>query len=110
MKLYYLIIGLFFSSTCLAGEATGKVIDLRASNTSNSVVFAMSRPIEEPASCNEWQMFGIDIETPAGHAVFELVRLAFLHELDIEVHGLGTCIAHWRSEDVKDVAIKKPAT
>jgi len=107
MKLFLFLASLILSSASLAGDAKGKVTDLRASNTSNSVIFTVSAEIEDPASCNKWQMFGINLGTSGGQAVFELVKYAFLNELEVEVNGLGTCVAHWRSEDVKDVAIRK---
>ncbi len=107
MKFYLLIVSLFLSSASLAGDARGKITDLQASNTSNSVIFAVSGDIEDSASCNKWKMFGINLRTPGGQAVFELVKYAFLNELEVEVNGLGTCVAHWRSEDVKDVAIRR---
>ncbi len=110
MKLYLIVICLFLSSASLAGNAKGKVTDLRASNTTNSVIFAVSGEIEDAASCNKWEMFGIKLDVSGGQAVFELIKYAFLNDLDVEVSGLGTCVAHWRSEDVKDVAIRKSAT
>ena len=55
-------------------------------------------------------MFGLRVGTPGGDAVFELIKFSFLNGIDVEVSGLGTCSAHWRSEDVKDVALKQPAS
>ena len=109
MKFILLIIGLFISSACLAGNANGNITDLRASNTSDSVIFAVSGEIEDSANCNKGQMFAINLATSGGQAVFELVKYAFLNDLEVEINGLGTCVAHWRSEDVKDVALRKPA-
>jgi hypothetical protein len=110
MKFFVLILGLFVASAGWAGEAKGRVTALHASNTKNSVTFTVSGDIEDPASCNKWQMFGIKLNNPGGQAVFELIKYAFLNELDVEVNGLGTSVAHWRSEDVKDVAIRKSKT
>lgn len=110
MKFFFIVISLFLASLAVAGDIQGSVTELRASGISNTVIFSVEGVIEDPAGCNEWQMFAINLDESGGSAVFELVKYAFLNNLRIEVHGLGTCKAHWRSEDVKDVAVSRFAT
>ena len=110
MKFISALASLFLTSAVMAGDILGSVTELRASSTSNAVIFSVAGKIEDPARCNEWQMFAINLGNSGSAAIFELVKYAFLNNLQIEVHGLGTCKAHWRSEDVKDVAVRKSST
>ena len=110
MKSVCVVLLMLFATTAFGGSAKGVINDLRASNKANTVIFGMTGDIDEAGSCNKWEMFGISLQTEGGKAVFELVKFAYLNQLEIEVFGLGTCKAHWRSEDVKDVHLKRAAT
>lgn len=94
------------SSISHAGSTwQGKVLEIRASNVSGAILFRLSGDIKKPASCNDWKMYAIDPGLPGGEQVFELVKFAFLNELDVEARGLGTCRTHWKSEGVKEVSL-----
>jgi len=101
---------IFFTTVSItsfaAGEWRGKVIELRASNVSNAVLFKLSGELEKPASCNEWKMYAIDLGHPGGKPVFELVKYAFINGLTVEARSLGTCRTHWKSEGVKEIYLR----
>lgn len=90
-----------------AGSWSGKVVELRASNVTNTILFSLSGELEKPASCNEWKMYAIDLRNPGGEQVFELVKYAYLNNLAIEASSLGTCRSHWKSEGVKEVLLRR---
>jgi len=101
------LIALMLSSVAMGGEAEGRITKLQILTNSKSVVFTIAGEIENPASCNKWQTFAVKLSTTTGQAIFEIIKQAFLKELVVAVKGLGTCTAHWRSEDVKYITVKK---
>ena len=107
MKVFVFGLLMFFASVACASSSNGRVVEIRASATSNAVLFKVDGEIDGFPRCNEWDMYSIDITSAEGRAVFELVKFALLEDLTIEVNGLGACRHHWKSEDVKNVSVGK---
>jgi hypothetical protein len=51
-------------------------------------------------------MYALDLKTPGGRAVYELIKLAYVEKRPLEARSLGTCSVHWKSEGVKNVVLK----
>ena len=106
MKFLALFILSAFGSSLYAADWSGTVTTLRASNTSNTVLFELSNELDSPARCNEFRMYAIDLDSKGGNAVFELVKYAYIKKIPIEANSLKTCKVHWKSEGVKDIYLK----
>ena len=90
-----------------AADWQGQVTTLRASNTSDVVLFALDGKLKSAASCNEFQMYAVDLRLPGGSALYQLLTDAFIHDLAVEANSLGTCKSYWKAEGVKEIFLRK---
>ncbi len=102
----YVGINLIISQLCYAGEGRGYVTEMKASTTSDVVMFSLSSGIENTPRCNEEKMLSINLNQAGGQAVFSLPKFAVENNLEIKAYGLNTCKGYWKSEDVKDILVK----
>lgn len=91
-----------------ASQWAGTVIQIKAQTISKTVLFRLSGDIDSPARCNEANMYAIDLQSPGGKVVFDLIKYAYLNQLPVTAKSLHTCEAHWKSEGVKEIVLQQP--
>ncbi len=90
-----------------AADWTGTVSEIRVSTVSQAVLFRLSGKISDQARCNEYGMYAIDLGTPGGESIFELIKYAYLNDLTVQANSLGTCAVYWKAEGVKDITLAR---
>lgn len=106
MKLLPGLLAMLYVPALLAGSATGRVAGIYLSNTSPAVLFDMTAAIEGTPRCNESRRFAIDTSKFGGSTSYQALLEAKRENYLIAVEGLNTCVADWKSEDVKTIHLK----
>lgn len=89
-----------------ASQWAGTVTQIKAQTISKTVLFRLSGELDAPARCNENLMYAINLQSPGGEFVYDLVKYAYLNNLPVEAKSLHTCEVHRKSEGVKEVTLK----
>ncbi len=90
-----------------AADWTGTVSEIRVSTISPAVLFRLSGKLDNKARCNEYEMYAIDLNSPGGESVFELIKYAYLNGLTVQANSLRTCAVYWKAEGVKDITLAR---
>lgn len=104
-KLLIILITFWFSSSTLAGNATGKISSIFVADDSTAVLFSLTTPINSTPRCNEDERFSINIRKPGGMAAYTAILEAKRQGYEVTVQGLNTCTNEWKSEDIKNVLL-----
>ena len=94
------------SASSYAEDWSGTVTTIQSSTLSKAVLFQLSGELKDAARCNESKMYAIDLSSPGGEAVFDLIKYAYLNKLPIQATSLHTCAVYWKAEGVKEVFLK----
>ena len=107
MKCFWFSVLLFYAGHTCAADWTGTVSEIKVSTVSQAVLFKLSGKISDRARCNEYSMYAIDLGTPGGASIFELIKYAYLNGLTVQANSLGTCAVYWKAEGVKDITLAR---
>ena len=107
MRLVAATLLLSCASSLHAADWTGTVSEIRVSTVSPAVLFRLSGKLENKARCNEYEMYAIDLGSPGGESVFELIKYAYLNGLTVQANSLRTCAVYWKAEGVKDITLAR---
>lgn len=102
----WIMVGMLYMPALLAGTARGTVANVYVSNSSPAVLFDLNSGIEDTPRCNESGRFAIDTGKFGGTASFHALMEAKREKYTVSVQGLNTCVADWKSEDVKYIHLK----
>ena len=106
-KCLWFVLLLVHAGGVCAADWTGTVSEIRVSTVSQAVLFKLSGKISDRARCNEYSMYAIDLGTPGGESIFELIKYAYLNGLTVQANSLGTCAVYWKAEGVKDITLAR---
>ncbi len=105
MRKYLFLVFFFVLPSTFASTAVGVVSQIRASESTDLVIFSVEGEISDAPRCNENRAYTFRLDAPGGQAILELLKLSFLEKLPVRVVGLNTCSRGYESEGVQEVSI-----
>lgn len=105
MKIICACVLCLLSPALMAEEWSGTVTVIKSFAVSKAVLFKLSGELKSPARCNDLKMYAINLESPGGEAIFDLIKYAHVNKILVKANSLGTCSVYWKAEGVKDIVL-----
>jgi len=105
MRSLVLIFSILILPTTFASTAVGVVSQIRASESTDLIIFRVDGEVLDAPRCNESRTYIFRLGGPGGRAILELVKISLLEKMAVKVVGLNTCSRGFESEGVQEVSI-----
>lgn len=105
MRLLMVLCCFLLLPQAIASTATGVVTQIRASESTDLILFTVNGNMVDSPRCNETSTYNFRLAAPGGLTILELLKMSLINKIEINVIGLNTCSRGFKSEGVQEVSI-----